>query len=216
MVAALRGTPRDTGLDLEYILKVGEQVEIVVKKYREFMDNSKMSVIDTGVLVHQIPGGMISNLVIQLKQAKVLDRIDEVFKELPRVRAEMGYFPLVTPTSQIIGAQAVQNVLAGRYKVVSTQFMDYCLGMYGKPPAMIDPDIQKQVLKYHRKGHEPISCRPADTLEPEMDAAWEKVRHFSKDTGDALTAAIIPITGMKFLKQKYGGDTQLDTKIGLG
>jgi pyruvate carboxylase subunit B len=207
ILAALRGTPRDPGLDLALMLKIGDYLESIAPKYRDFLNTTRMSVIDTNVLVHQIPGGMISNLVAQLKQSNALDRIDEVYAEVPKVRKELGYPPLVTPTSQIVGVQAVQNVLAGRYKLVSTQVMDYCYGLYGRPPAPIDPNVQKMVLKFYKKGQEPITCRPADLIEPELDKARELVKDFTSDIGDVLIAAIYPITGLRFLKWKYGLET---------
>ena len=204
LIAALRGTPRDPGLDLAQMLKIGDYIESVAPKYRDFLNTTRMSVIDTNVLVHQTPGGMISNLVAQLRQSNALDRLDEVYAEVPKVRKELGYPPLVTPTSQIVGVQAVQNVLAGRYKLVSTQVMDYCYGLYGRPPAPIDPDVQKMVLKFYKKGQEPITSRPADLLEPELDTARELVKDITDDIGDVITAAIYPITGLRFLKWKYG------------
>jgi pyruvate carboxylase subunit B len=204
ILAALRGTPRDPGIDLEQLLKIGEYLESIAPKYRDFLDTTRLSVIDTNVLVHQIPGGMISNMVSQLKQSNALHRIKEVYEEVPRVRRELGYPPLVTPTSQIVGVQAVQNVIAGRYKLVSTQVMDYCYGLYGKPPAPIDPEIQKICLKYYKKGQTPVTVRPADLIEPELDKAREAVKSFTQDIGDILTAAIYPITGLRFLKWKYG------------
>jgi len=146
IVVALQGTPRDTGLDLTHLFKLGLYIESIAPKYRDFMDTTRTAVIDTGVLMHQIPGGMTTNLVAQLRESGVLNRIDEVYKEIPRVRKELGYPPLVTPTSQIVGVQAVQNVIAGRYKLVPTQVQDYCYGLYGRPPAPIDPEIQKTVL----------------------------------------------------------------------
>ncbi len=160
-MVALQGTPRDTGLDLDHLFKLGEYFESIAPKYRDFLDTTRMAVIDTGVLVHQIPGGMITNLVAQLKEAGALDRIDEVYAELPRVRKELGYPPLVTPTSQIVGIQAVQNVLFGRYKMISGQVKDYVYGLYGKPPAPIDPEVQKIVLKGYERGETPITCRAA-------------------------------------------------------
>ena len=207
IVAALKGTARDPGLDLAHLLKLGDYIESIAPKYRDFLNLTRMSVIDTNVLVHQIPGGMVSNFVTQLQQSNALHRIQEVYEEVAKVRKELGYPPLVTPTSQIVGVQAVQNVLAGRYKLVSTQVMDYCYGLYGKPPAPIDPDIQKIVLKYYKKGQTPVTCRPADLLEPELDKAREAVKDFTQENGDVLTAAIYPITGLRFLKWKYGLET---------
>ena len=207
LVAALKGTSRDPGLDLAHLLKLGNYIESIAPKYRDFLNQARMSVIDTGVLVHQIPGGMISNFVSQLQQSNALHRIQEVYEEVPKVRKELGYPPLVTPTSQIVGVQAVQNVLAGRYKLISTQVMDYCYGLYGKPPAPIDPEVQKIALKYYKRGQTPVTCRPADLLEPELDNAREAVKDFTQEIGDVLTAAIYPITGLHFLKWKYGLET---------
>jgi len=207
LVAALKGTARDPGLDLAHLLKLGDYIESIAPKYRDFLNRTRMSVIDTNVLVHQIPGGMVSNFVTQLQQSNALHRIQEVYEEVAKVRKELGYPPLVTPTSQIVGVQAVQNVLAGRYKLVSTQVMDYCYGLYGKPPAPIDPEVQKIVLKYYKRGQTLVTCRPADLLEPELDKAREAVKDFTQEIGDVLTAAIYPITGLRFLKWKYGLET---------
>jgi pyruvate carboxylase subunit B len=204
ILVALQGTDRDTGLDLNELIKVGEYLESIAPKYREFMNQTVLSVIDAGVLVHQIPGGMISNLVAQLKQANALHRLKEVYEEMPRVRKELGYPPLVTPTSQIVGAQAVQNVLVGRYKLISKQVMEYCCGLYGRPPVPIDPEVMKLVLKFYKKSANVIDCRPADMLKPELDTARELVKDFTQDIGDVLIAAIYPQTGLAFLKKKYG------------
>jgi pyruvate carboxylase subunit B len=163
-----------------------------------------MSIIDTGVLDHQIPGGMLTNLVSQLKEADALDRINEVYEELPRTRRELGFPPLVTPTSQIVGTQAVQNVLFGRYKMISSQVKDYVYGLYGRPPAPIDPRIQKIVLHGYPKGEKPITCRAADVLEPEMEKAREATKDIAKDERDILIYAMYPTTGLRFLKWKYG------------
>jgi pyruvate carboxylase subunit B len=207
IVVALQGTPRDTGLDLAHLFKLGEYLETIAPKYRDFMDTTRMSVIDTGVLMHQIPGGMTTNLVAQLREAGALDRIDEVYAELPRVRKELGYPPLVTPTSQIVGIQAVQNVLFGRYKMISSQVKDYVYGLYGKPPVPIDPEIQQIVLKGYERGETPITCRAADILEPELDKAKEATKDIARDIGDVLTYALYPTTGMRFLRWKYGLET---------
>ena len=207
LLVALEGTERDTGLDLAQILKVGDYLESIAPKYQQFLNQTTLSVIDAGVLVHQIPGGMISNLVAQLKQSNALNRIKEVYEEMPKVRKELGYPPLVTPTSQIVGTQAVQNVLVGRYKLISKQVMEYCCGLYGRPPAPIDPKVMEQVFKYYRKTANVIDCRPADLLKPEMEAARDSVKNFTSDIGDILIAAIYPITGVAFLKKKYGIET---------
>jgi pyruvate carboxylase subunit B len=206
-VVALQGTPRDTGLDLAHLFRLSQYVEGIAPKYRDFMGNTRMAVIDTGVLIHQVPGGMTTNLVAQLRESKALDRLDEVYEELPRVRRELGYPPLVTPTSQIVGVQAVQNVLAGRYKLISRQVQDYVYGLYGKTPAPIDPEVQEIVLKHYKRGKTPITHRPADILEPELDNAREAVKDFTQDIGDVLIAALYPITGLRFLKWKYGLET---------
>lgn len=207
IVVALQGTSRDTGLNLEQLLKLGEYFESITPKYRDFLDSTKFSVIDTGVLWHQIPGGMFSNMVAQLKEANALDRLPEVYAELPRTRKELGYPPLVTPTSQIVGVQAVMNVLFGRYKMIAKETKDYVYGLYGKPPAPIDPEVQKIVLKDYEKGDKPISVRPADILEPELEKAKEATKGIARDIGDVLIYALYPTTGLRFLKWKYGLET---------
>ena len=204
IVLALHGTSRDTGLNLEQLLKLGECFESIAPKYRDFLDTTKMSVIDTGVLWHHIPGGMFTNMVSQLKEAEALDRLAEVYTELPRTREELGYPPLVTPTSQIVGTQAISNVLFGRYKVISQQVKDYVYGLYGKPPASINPKIQKIVLEDYARGETPITCRPADILEPELAKAKEATKDIARDIGDVLTYALYPTSGMTFLRWKYG------------
>ena len=206
LVVALYGTNRDTGLDIERLFKCAQMLEQIAPKYRDFLDTSAMSVIDTGVLLHQIPGGMTTNLVAQLKQADALDRLDEVRAETAKTRAELGYPPLVTPTSQIVGVQAVQNVLVERYKMIPKETKDYCWGLYGKSPAPIDKKIQKMVLKGYERGEEPIKCRAADMLEPELEKAKKESKEFAKDIQDVITCALYPTTGARFLKYKYGID----------
>ena len=206
LVVALYGTDRDTGLDIEQLFKCGQMVEGIAPKYRDFLDTSAMSVIDAGVLVHQIPGGMTTNLVSQLKQADALDRLDEVRAETARTREELGYPPLVTPTSQIVGVQAVQNVLVGRYKMVPKETKDYCWGLYGKSPAPIKEEVQKMALKGYERGEKPITCRAADMIEPEMETAKEKSKEFAKNIQDVLLYALYPTTGARFLKYRYGID----------
>lgn len=206
IVVALYGTDRDTGLDIEQLFKCGGMVEQIAPKYRDFVDTSKMAVIDAGVLIHQIPGGMTTNLVSQLKQADALDKLGDCQKMTAKTRAELGYPPLVTPTSQIVGVQAVQNVLVGPYEMISKEVKDYCWGLYGKPPAPIDPEIQKMVLKGYERGEEPITCRAADMVEPELEKAKEETKDIAKDIGDTLLYALYPTTGMRFLRWKYGLD----------
>jgi pyruvate carboxylase subunit B len=206
LVVALYGTDRDTGLNIEQLFKCAQMLEQIAPKYRDFLDTSAMSVIDTGVLLHQIPGGMTTNLVAQLKQANALDRLDEVRAETAKTRTELGYPPLVTPTSQIVGVQAVQNVLVERYKMIPKETKDYCWGLYGKSPAPIDKKIQKMVLKGYERGEEPIECRAADMLEPELEKARKESKEFAKDIQDVITYALYPTTGSRFLKYKYGID----------
>jgi pyruvate carboxylase subunit B len=206
LVVALYGTDRDTGLDIEQLFKCAQMLEQIAPKYRDFLDTSAMSVIDTGVLLHQIPGGMTTNLVAQLKQANALDKLDEVRAETAKTRAELGYPPLVTPTSQIVGVQAVQNVLVERYKMIPKETKDYCWGLYGRSPAPIDKKIQKMVLNGYERGEEPIECRAADMLEPELEKARKESEEFAKNIQDVLTYALYPTTGSRFLKYKYGID----------
>jgi pyruvate carboxylase subunit B len=204
IVVALEGTPWDPRLDLSKLLKLGEYIESIAPKYREFLDTTRMAVIDTSVLKHQIPGGMISNMVSQLRQQKALHRIDEVYAELPQTRRDLGYPPLVTPTSQIVGVQAVLNVLFGRYKMVSMETQDYVYGLYGRPPVPISDEIKKLVLKGYKRGKEPITCRPADLIGPEMEKAKEESKDVAKNVCDTLIYALFPQTGTQFLKWKYG------------
>ena len=204
IVAALAGRPRDTGLNLERLLKIDEYFEGIAPKYRDYLDDTKLSIIDTGVLTHQIPGGMFSNMVAQLRQADALGRLTEVYEELPRTRRELGQPPLVTPTSQIVGTQAVLNVLFGRYKMISREVRDYVYGLYGKPPAAIDPEVQRLALKGYERGEEPVTGRAADLLEPELEKAKEDTKGLARDLGDVLCYALYPTTGLRFLKWKYG------------
>jgi pyruvate carboxylase subunit B len=205
IIVALEGTPRDTGLDLKGMLEINEHLESIAPKYRDYLATNKMSVIDTGVLVHQVPGGMISNLVSQLKQNNALDRLGEVYAEVAEARAEMGTPPLVTPTSQIVGVQSVLNVLFGKYKMVTNQSKDLIYGLYGKTPTPPDPEVRKKALKGYPRGTEPFDGRPADILEPEMDAARERVKDIpGADKFDVMTAAIYDITGTQFVRIKHG------------
>ena len=209
MVMALLGTNRDTGFDIKLLARINEIFEKeIVPKYRHLLDETKLSIIDINVLLHQTPGGMLSNLVNQLREMDALDKIDQVFAELPRVRKDLGQIPLVTPTSQIVGTQTVNNVLFDegdeRYKMITGQVKDLCYGLYGKTAVPINPEVQKKALKGYPRGEEPITCRPAEVLEPELDKAREEVKGLAKDLDDVLIYAIYPVTGKRFLKWKYG------------
>ncbi|MBN1152875.1 MAG: pyruvate carboxylase subunit B [Dehalococcoidia bacterium] len=204
IVAALRDTPRDTKLDLERILGLDEILECIAPKYRDFLAQTGFSVIDTAVLSHQIPGGMYTNMLAQLREADALSRLPEVYAELPETRKDLGYPPLVTPTSQIIGTQAVSNVLFGRYKVVSEQVKSYVYGLYGRPPAPIDPEVRAIVLKGYERGEQPITVRPGDVIEPELESARREVGELAADIGDVLTFVLYPTSGLRFLRWKHG------------
>ena len=203
ILVAIEKTPRESDIDLANLIEIGQDLERVAVKYRELIDTSKMAVIDAGVLLHQIPGGMYSNLVSQLKEAGALDRILEVMAELPQTRKELGYVPLVTPTSQIVGIQAVFNVLFGRYNQIPAEVQGLAYGLYGKTPAPMDAEVQKKILKGYKRGEEPITCRAADILEAELAKAQEATKGLAKDIGDVLIYALYPTTGMRFLRWKY-------------
>jgi oxaloacetate decarboxylase alpha subunit/pyruvate carboxylase subunit B len=209
LVMTLLGTSRDTGFDIRALAEINEILEKeVMPKYKHLLDDTKVSLIDINVLLHQTPGGMLSNLVNQLREMDSLDKIGQVYKELPRVRKELGQIPLVTPTSQIVGTQTVNNVLFDtkeeRYKMISGQVKDLCYGLYGKTSVPIDPEVRKKALKGYARGEEPITCRPAQVLEPELDKAKKEIGDLARNEEDLLVYALFPVTGKKFLKQKYG------------
>ena len=209
LVMSLLGTNRDTGFDIRKLAAINEVLEKqVMPKYKHLLDDSKVSIIDINVLLHQTPGGMLSNLVGQLREMDALDRIGEVYKELPRVRRDLGQIPLVTPTSQIVGVQTVNNVLYDtpdeRYKMVTGQVKDLCYGLYGKTAVPIDAELQKKALKGYPRGEEPITCRPAEVLVPELEKAKAEIGDLAADMDDLLIYAQFPVTGKKFLEWKYG------------
>jgi len=200
MVAALRGTEYDTGLDLEALQEVGMYFYTVRKKYHQF--ESDYTGVDTRVQVNQVPGGMMSNLANQLKEQNALDRMSEVLAEIPRVRADLGYPPLVTPTSQIVGTQAVLNVLTSkRYQNMTNEVKRYLQGGYGKSPAPVDAILQQQAI-----GREDvIDCRPADLLTPEMERLRSEISELATSEEDVLTYAMFPEIGRQFLEQRAAG-----------
>ena len=209
MVMALLGTNRDTGFDISLLARINEILEKeIIPKYRHLLDDTRMSVIDINVLLHQTPGGMLSNLVNQLREMDALDKIDQVYAELPRVRKDLGQIPLVTPTSQIVGTQTVNNVLFDegkeRYTMITGQVKDLCYGLYGKTAVPINREVQKKALKGYARGEKPITVRPAEVLEPELDKARAEVKDLAKNLEDVLIYALYPVTGKRFLKWKYG------------
>jgi pyruvate/oxaloacetate carboxyltransferase len=203
LVVTLEGTPWETNLDLDLLFRLGAHLEAIAPKYKDLFDTSRVSVIDTNVLKHQIPGGMASNLANQLKEANALDRIDEVYAELPKTRKDLGTPPLVTPTSQIVGVQAVLNVLFGRYKMITNQVKDICFGLYGKTPTEINPEVRAKALKGYSRGETPITGRPGDFLEPELEQVREEGGDLIKNDEDLLIWALYPTTGKEFLQRKY-------------
>lgn len=218
LVAILEGTDRDTGLDIGLLEEIAGYFREVRIKYAEF--EGSLRGIDSRILVAQVPGGMLTNLENQLKEQNAVNRIDEVLEEIPRVREDLGFIPLVTPTSQIVGTQAVLNVLAGeRYKNITKETEGVLRGEYGAPPADVNLELQKKVLG----GGDVVTCRPADLLSPEFDAqraellvlADEQNFIVDNEIDDTLTYALFPQVGLKFLKNR-GNSEAFEPRPGLG
>lgn len=200
MIAALQGTEFDTGLNIAAVQEVTAYFREVRKKYWQF--ESEFSGVDTRVLINQVPGGMISNLSNQLKEQGALDRMDEVLAEIPLVRADLGFIPLVTPTSQIVGTQAVLNVMTGqRYKSITNEIKNYFLGQYGKAPSAVNAEVKKLAIGDAK----PITCRPADLLEAEMPRLNSESERFAQSEEDVLTYAMFPDIGKTYLQERNAG-----------
>ena len=200
IVAALKGTEYDTGLNLEALQEITAYFRETRKKYWQY--ESEFTGVDTRVLVNQVPGGMISNLSNQLKEQGALNRMDEVLAEIPRVRQDLGYPPLVTPTSQIVGTQAVLNVMTGgRYKSITNEVKNYFLGQYGKSPAPVNDKIKQLAVG----DGVVITCRPADLLSPEMAKLTSEAERFAQSEEDVLTFAMFPDIGKTFLQERNAG-----------
>jgi pyruvate carboxylase subunit B len=200
MVAALKGTEFDTGLDLPALQEIGFYFHEVRKKYHQF--ESEFTGLDTRVQVNQVPGGMISNLSNQLREQGALERMNEVLAEIPRVREDLGYPPLVTPTSQIVGTQAVLNVITGaRYKNITNEVKLYLQGRYGRPPAPVNPTVRQKAIG----NADVITCRPADLLDSEMDKLRQEINDLAENDDDVLTYAMFPDVARDFLKQRKEG-----------
>ena len=212
VVAMLKGTDRDTGLDIEKMEEIAAYFRQVRKKYAGF--EGALRGVDSRILVAQVPGGMLTNMESQLKEQGAADKLDEVLEEIPRVREDLGFIPLVTPTSQIVGTQAVINVLTGeRYKSISKETAGILKGEYGDSPAPVNKELQARVLE----GGEAITCRPADLLEPEVDALTQELRQLAEEKNialssgegeidDVLTYALFPQIGLKFLENRGNPD----------
>ncbi len=198
IVAAFKDTPYDTGLNLELLYEIGEYFAALSGKYR-MLFTAEATRPSINVLLHQIPGGMLSNLVSQLREQNASDKFSQVLEEVPQVRADLGYPPLVTPTSQVVGIQAVLNVLSGeRYKQVTQEVKSYLLGNYGRPPAEINEEVRKQVIGDEK----PISVRPADLIKPELKKLEEEGHKLGiiHQEEDLVTYALYPQVAVKFLR----------------
>ncbi len=218
LVASLAGTEYDTGIDLAKLDEITRHFAPLREKYLESgLLNVKALKVDVNALLYQVPGGMLSNLMSQLKQAGKEDLLPEVLAEVPRVRADVGYPPLVTPSSQIVGTQAVFNVLGGeRYKMVTKEFKGIVAGEYGKTPLPIDPAFTKKIIG----DKEPITCRPADLLSPELEELRQKILPYYEQEEDILSYALFEQVALKFFEarkaKKYGIDaTSADAALGV-
>jgi pyruvate/oxaloacetate carboxyltransferase len=212
VVAALKGTPYDTGLDLELLGEIAQYFRELRERYYDQLKliDPKAERVDASIIVHQIPGGMFSNLLEQLREQKALDRLNEVLQEVPKVRKELGYPPLVTPTSQLVGIQAVLNVISGkRYSIVPNEIKDYVKGLYGKPPASIDPKIKKKIIG----DEQPITTRPADLLEPVLDKIPNAVKPLIESEEDKITYALFPKTAVEFFQRRKTKLEEAETAI---
>ena len=200
MVAALMGTPHDTGLELSKLWKIADYFYGVRRNYAEF-ESAVNNQIKTDALISQIPGGMLSNLVAQLRQQKAEDKLDAVLAEMPHVRKDLGYPPLVTPTSQIVGSQAALNVMTGkRYSVVASETRNYMMGLYGEPPGPLDEEIKRKILGKK----EPITVRPADLLPPGLEQARKDSAGLARNEEDVLTYALFPEIAKDFFQRRDG------------
>ncbi len=203
-VAALAGGPWDTGLDIRKMSPVAAHFKEVRSRYDKIF--VKLIGANTDILLAQVPGGMYSNLVNQLKEAGQLDKLEKVLEEVPYVREAMGYPPLVTPSSQIVGTQATLNVLAGRWKIVPKEVYNLFKGMYGQPPAPMNEEIRKKILGKD----EPVTCRPADLIEPELEKAAKEIKPWMTQPEDVLTYVLFPAVAKDFLMKKYSRVNKCD------
>ena len=208
LVETLKGTNYDTGLDLDALTEVSDYFKPLREKYlASGLMNTKVLGVDINTLKYQVPGGMLSNLVSQLKQQGKEDKFDEVLKEIPRVRKDLGYLPLVTPTSQIVGTQAVLNVIMGeRYKMVSNETKGICRGEYGRTPVPIDEEFRKKIIGNEKA----ITCRPADLLKPELDNMRKECAEWIEQDEDVLSYALFGQVAVKFFEQRRAAKYKVD------
>jgi oxaloacetate decarboxylase alpha subunit len=211
MVATLQGTEYDTGINLEAFTNIRNYFMDLRKKYiDEGLLDTKILTADTKALLYQVPGGMLSNLISQLKQAGKEDQLDECLAEVPRVRADAGYPPLVTPTSQIVGTQAVFNVVTGeRYKMVTNEFKGIIRGEYGKTPVPVDPEFAKKIIGDDKI----ITCRPADLLEPELDKLRAEIPQYIEQEEDVLSYAQFGQVAVKFFENRRNAKAGVNSEL---
>ena len=210
MVATLAGTPYDTGLNLEALAEIADYYKEVREKYKNF-DVYKAGV-DANVLLYQVPGGMLSNFISQLQQQNAVDKIPAVLAEIPRVREDLGFPPLVTPTSQIVGTQAVLNVLMGRYKMVTSEVKNYLRGLYGVTPVPVNEKLRQEIIGEEQ----PITGRPADFIEPQLAQARKEIGLYLQKEEDVLSYAIFPQVAKKFLEERYAAKCNVDFNLAQG
>ena len=204
IVASLRNSEYEFSVNDKLFNEFSDYIESILPKYEKYFSNQISSRVDAGVLSHQIPGGMISNLVSQLSEMNELDKLPKVLKEIPNVRKLLGYPALVTPISQMVAAQSVNNVVFGKDKLINSQVKDYVYGLYGRPPAPVDSKYISIALKDYPQGNNPISSRPADLLAAELDQAAEEIKDLSSDVKDILIHTLFPNISRKFLDIKFG------------
>lgn len=210
-VAAFKDTPYDTGLNMDLLNEAAEYFRPLREKYiKSGLLDPKLMGVDINTLIYQVPGGMLSNLVSQLKQSNAMDKYEEVLREVPRVREDLGYPPLVTPTSQIVGTQAVLNIVTGeRYKMVPNEVKQLVKGMYGKTTVPIKDEIVKKIIG----DEEVVTCRPADLIEPELDKIKREVAEYVEQDEDVLTRALFPQPSIEFFKYRNAQRYQIDSSL---
>jgi oxaloacetate decarboxylase alpha subunit len=211
LVATLQGTPYDTGLEMNRLNEIAEYFKPIKEKYiANGMLNPKVLSVDINTLVYQVPGGMLSNLVSQLNMQNALDKYDEVLKEIPKVREDLGYPPLVTPTSQIVGTQAVMNVLSGeRYKMIPVEVKNYVKGLYGRPTVPISEEIKKKIIG----DEEVIDHRPADDIPPQLEELRNEIKEYIEQEEDVLSYALFPQVAVKFFEYRQAQKYKIDSTL---